>query len=167
MTWYVVIMEYFKSLFSDENQYVTWTLVLLGWFVAYKISCYQLNSNEKLTCKERLTNNHNESVRFFKEKLSNYEDLCMDFWSIKKTKEQDPQLSLLKIASKLKELTETAKEIEKLKGIKYPSQSFLILRRFTTTDSELQNRPLKAESLHLDTIRKTCGSLRKMYRFKE
>ncbi|CAI1509381.1 hypothetical protein [Serratia fonticola] len=167
MEWLCSLWEWLKSLFVDKNQYVTWVLVFLGWYVSYRFVKWQSKDNKNQAVDERKINNHNDTVSDFKEKLSSFESFVMDFWSTKKSEEADPQLLLIKIASRLKVLTEIARDIERFGGAEYPSDSFKTLRRFTTSDNELALRPLVLKSIQISTIRTTCAKLRKLYKLKE
>ncbi|MFK9071711.1 hypothetical protein ACI6PX_06495 [Proteus sp. NGCRVN-01] len=157
----------FTSLFLDKNQYITWILVLAGWGVSVKIACSQVNQGKILAKSERIINNHNESVRLLREKINKYEDFCLDFWTIKKIDEQNPQLTLMKIASKLKEITDISRDIQNLGGGGYPRKAFMDLRKFTTNDKELDNRPLSINSTHVDIIRLRCREIKKLYQLKD
>ncbi|EGT0642948.1 hypothetical protein JAF94_000722 [Citrobacter braakii] len=158
--------SFWVSIFGDESQYFTWLLVLIGWGVAYVFIRIQCSDNKKQALDERKINSHNERVALFKEKISLFESSCLDFWSVKTPNDPDPQLVLLKLASSLKVLTETATDIKMFGGVDYPKQLFKTLRRFSTSDTELVNRPLKLDSLHISTIRMTCAALRKLYKLK-
>ncbi|HFF9491356.1 hypothetical protein PTR91_03100 [Serratia bockelmannii] len=167
MEWCEGVYSYLKELIGDKNQYVTWFLVFVGWYISYRFIKWQSRDNKNQACSERKITNHNDSVKLFKEKLASFESIAIDFWSTQKADEPDPQLVLMKIASNLKLITEMAREIERFDGKVYPSDSFKTLRRFTTNDVELSNRPLKLKSNQIATIRSTCGKLRKLYVLKE
>lgn len=160
-------MDYFISLFSDENQYVTWSLVFLGWIITAIIAYCQFQKNKELTQMERNISNHNENVALLKDKISSYEESSLGFWTSKKDDEQDPQLTLLLFANKLKELTDLSREIERFNGVKYPARDYMDLRMFTTNDQELVNRPLDISSNHINIIRTRCRTIKRLYKFRE
>jgi len=158
---------YIKPLLGDKNQYITWVLVFLGWAVSYWFILIQSRDNKIQARDERKITSHNESVNLFKEKLSLLEDFSLNFWSSKSADEPDPQLQLIKMATKIKELTEISRDIQRFGGAPYPSAHITSLRISATGDSELSLRPLMLASHRITSLRRSCTTLRKHYSLKE
>ncbi|MGC0820782.1 hypothetical protein WKH08_21280 [Pantoea agglomerans] len=163
----ISVWDYCKVLLGDKNQYITWILVFVGWIISYWFICVQSKDNKKQALDERKITSHNENIMLFKEKLSLLEELSLNFWSIKSPSEADPQLQLIKMASKIKELTDIARDIERFGGSVYPSSHFRELRMSATSDSELSLRPLLLASHRITSLRNICNKLKKHYSLKE
>lgn len=164
--WIINGWGYTKGLLGDKNQYVTWALVFVGWIISYWFICVQSKDNKKQALSERVISSHNDNVSLFKEKLSVLEEFSLNFWSTKTPNEPDPQLQLIKMATKIKELTDIARDIERFGGSSYPSSHFRNLRTSATGDSELSLRPLMLASHRITTLRNICSQLKKQYTLK-
>lgn len=165
-TWLSGSWDYLKLLLGDKNQYITWLLVFVGWLISYWFICVQSKDNKQQAQDERIINSHNDNVALFKEKISILEELSLNFWSAKSQNEPDPQLQLIMMAAKVKELTDIARDIGRFGGAAYPSAYFKSLRIAATNDSELSLRPLMLASHRITTLRDVCGKLKKYYSLK-
>lgn len=145
------------TLFHDENQYITWILVMFGWGIAFIIARYQICQDKSKT-KE---NNHNEWIGEFREKLELLEDYGLYFWAEKNTNNE--ALAFAKMTREIKSLTTLAKEIKSCGGIPYQPKLFKDLRQALTNDNNVKNRPLCPNDFQIRRIRETCSSLRKVY----
>lgn len=156
-TWSEGFICKLSSLFGDENQWITWALVIVGWVFGGFITYYQLNKNDKDSAKE----NHNEWIGEFREKLESLEDFALEFWAENSAK--DPTIALAKIQREIKSLTTNAHEIHKAGGENYQPKLFKDLRQAMTSDSDLDKRPLNPNCYQIRRIRETCVSLRQLY----
>ncbi|TKU30714.1 hypothetical protein FDW99_06805 [Citrobacter sp. wls758] len=147
----------FGTLFKDENQYVTWALVLLGWAIAALVAYIQYSSGAKDSKKEY----HNEWIGEFRTKLESLEDFALEFWAEQSIK--NPTLAIAKMSREIKSLTTTAKDIQKAGGVSYQPKLFKDLRQAMTFDADIPNRPLAPDCMQIRRIRETCTSLRMLY----
>ncbi|EUM27077.1 MULTISPECIES: hypothetical protein [Enterobacter cloacae complex] len=145
------------TLFHDENQYVTWVLVLIGWVIAFAIARYQIFQDKNKT----KDINHNEWIGEFREKLESLEDFGLYFWAEKNTNNE--ALAFAKMVREIKSLTTLAKEIKSCGSIPYQPKLFKDLRQALTDDSNVKNRPLPPNDFQIRRIRETCSSLRQVY----
>lgn len=145
------------SLFKDENQYITWFLVLIGWLIALLIAIWQTNRNRK----ESIKNTQNEWIGEFREKLTILEDEALLFWA--GNSNQEKAIGLQKLIRNIKALTTIAREIDCAGGVKYNSILFKDLRQSITIDSDLESRPLSPTCFRIIKIRETCAGLRRFY----
>lgn len=145
------------SLLGDQNQWITWFLVVIGWGAAGIYTIFELRKNKQDKSKE----NHNEWIGEFREKLEALEDFALEFWAENSSKEQT--IALAKIQRDIKSLTTSAKEIEKSGGVNYPTKHFKDLRQAMTNDDDIDNRPLSPTCYQVRRIRETCVSLRSIY----
>jgi len=156
-TWSEDFLCKLGALFGDENQWITWVLVILGWGLGGVVTYLQLNKNDKDSAKE----NHNEWIGEFREKLEALEDFALEFWAENSTKE--PILALAKIQREIKSLTTSAQEIAKAGGKSYQPRLFKDLRQAMTSDTDIGHRPLNPSCYQIRRIRETCVSLRQLY----
>ncbi|CEK05321.1 hypothetical protein CXY45_002360 [Escherichia coli] len=156
-TWSADFWCKFFSLFKDENQYVTWFLVLVGWGITAYIAYLQTTKSRGDAIKDA----HNEWIGEFRQKLELLEDFALEFWAEDNNKE--PTLALAKMSREVKSLTTIAKEIERAGGEKYKAKLFKELRQAMTYDSDVHNRPLRPDCMQIVRIRETCASLRSAY----
>ncbi|WP_127908391.1 MULTISPECIES: hypothetical protein [Pantoea] len=156
-TWSSDIWCKLGSLLGDENQWITWALVIIGWIAGCGMTYYQLNKDDSDSAKER----HNEWIGEFREKLELLEDFALEFWAEHTTKE--PTIALSKIQREIKSLTTSAREISACGGSKYQPKLFKDLRQAMTSDTDIANRPLPPNSYQVRRIRETCSSLRQCY----
>lgn len=151
----------FFSLFKDENQYITWALVLLGWAVAALVAYIQYRKGTQDSKKEY----HNEWIGEFRTKLESLEDFALEFWAEQTSK--NAILALAKMSREIKSLTTTAKDIQKAGGASYQPKLFKDLRQAMTYDKDVHNRPLDPDCIQIRRIRETCSSLRMSYGRKD
>lgn len=145
------------SLAGDENQWITWVLVVIGWIAACAMTYYQLNKDDSDSAKER----HNEWIGEFRQKLEALEDFALEFWAEQNNRE--PTIALSKIQREIKSLTTSAREISSCGGTTYQPKLFKDLRQAMTSDTDVANRPLAPNCYQVRRIRETCASLRQCY----
>lgn len=155
------------SLLGDENQYITWILVFIGWGVAIGIAIFQnrsSNASELIKSKNELIRMHNEWVKEFRDKLEKLEDFSLVFWVHKDGERLEPQTALSKMTRECKDLTTIAQEIASVGFLEYQKDLFKELRKACTSDGELNKRPLVAFSYQVKKISETCAALKKKYK---
>lgn len=157
-SWSTNKLCYLLALFKDDTQYVTWTLVFLGWILTIAIAVAQYRTNSKAS----RDSNHNEWVREFKEKLGTLEDEALLFWTTNKQQLSDA-IVIAKLTRNVKEITTIARDIEKVNGAEYPKLLFKDLRQSVTNDKELAARPLPDTHYRVLAIKKACSELRRSY----
>ncbi|MEL4373321.1 hypothetical protein [Shewanella xiamenensis] len=158
-SWTIDKICYITHLLNDENQYVTWVLVLAGWILTILIAIIQ-NQKSRKTIQNT---SHNEWIKEFRDKLETLEDEALYFWTSKNNNYSDT-LTFLKFTRIIKEITTIATDIQKVGGVKYQGNLFKELRQAVTNDNDLNERPLTNNNYRITAIKHVCSKLRAIYR---
>lgn len=152
----MAMWEFFLEQIKKENsQYITWTLVFIGWFIAALIAWRVAVWQEK-------KNKYREGQALSREiisRLSDLEDRSISFWLCPSN--LAPELELHKLARDLKSITAMSMALKE-HGMIYPSNHFISLRKSIS----LYDGPLTAElpnSFRIKTIMDCCSKIRKRY----
>lgn len=147
--------SFLEQVKKENSQYITWALVLIGWFVAMFVACcvaaWQESKNKK---REKLS-----LSREIISSLSDLEDRSIEFWLSPPT--LAPEVELYKLARDLKTITAMSMAMKEY-GMNYPSSNFITLRKAVT----LYDGALISElpsGFRIRTIRDCCSAIRKAY----
>lgn len=148
------------ELFSHEDQYVNWALVIIGWLIVIIVAYIQLkraNANaNKLAEEHKLSENLKELF----ERLDSLEDAMVLFWL--HPADTLDQYKLSRFAREVKQINRVIQSVKvsatklKLKvGSKFTPRQMIDLRRLCTDVSEedLASRPLQHNQVVVCNIR--------------
>lgn len=138
------------------TQYLTWGLVVLGWFVTILVARFVLRKNAR-----------NSWIGELKKAVCELEDESIEFWM--GDNEDSETIRLNKIKRRVKDITTLASEIRDYGGPSYPRDEMSRLRTAVTTEyyhDEVDYkliRNLEPTNKRIINISLICGELTLLY----
>lgn len=143
--------SFFEQVKKENSQYITWTLVFVGWAVTISVAAWQEMKNkarDKITLSRDIVN-----------RISELEDRSIAFWLSPPS--VAAEIELYKLTRDLKTITTIGMKIAE-NEVTYPKDDFVALRKAIS----LYDRTIIAESptgFRVATIRDCCSTIRKIY----
>tara|TARA_R110002167_G_scaffold110673_2_gene281289 strand:- start:6826 stop:7344 length:519 start_codon:yes stop_codon:yes gene_type:complete len=144
----------------NSGDYVTWSLVLIGWCVAIAIAIWQVKKADTAKALEARRSTSRELL----DKLRELEDTAIEFWT-KSFTDQDV-IYLDRFARDIKAITTLSTRVNALGGPEYPATNFKLLRQSVTKEPrnvQFMGKPLPYGDYRIQQIRETAKDIRGLY----